>query len=221
MSARSSALELAGAALLLAACRHHVKKPEADPATFVARAKTMVKTVPVPAGVPFCQPGDLVGLTMTRRTLDTIAGAPFDDAKSPEFQTWVNPPSLDVPAARVLADSTSTPLAKRQAAAELLAAPAVIVYRIDLVNAPIALGVKDPKIGTIAGRAIKYDRTGHPTCVSLFSIQDDPKVAASIIARCDHPIVPPELAKEMRDDLTAQYLKNLPRVTSSEGSAAR
>lgn len=221
MSARSFAPELAAAALLLAACRHHVKKPEADPAIFVAHAKTMEKTVPVPAGVPFCQPGDLVGLTMTRRTLDTIAGSKFDDTKEPEYATWVNPPSLDAPAAKVLADPTSAPLAKRQAAAELLAAPAVIVYRIDLVNAPIALGVKDPKIGTIAGRAIRYDKTGHPTCVTLFSIQDDPKVAADIIARCDHPIVPPDLAKAMRDDLTAQYLKYLPRTVSSEGSAAR
>lgn len=222
MSARSSARELAAAALVLAACKHHhVKKPEADPALVVARAKIMTTHVPVPGGVPFCKPGDLVGLSLTRLTLDEIEGEKIDDQKDPELQPWVNPPQLDAPAALVLAAPTSTPLAKRQAAAELLAAPALIEYRMDLINAPIALGVKEIKIGTIAGRAIRYNRAGYPTCVSLFTIQDDPGVLQQILANADHPIIPPAVAKMMRDDLEAQYLKQAPRTVSAAGSAAQ
>lgn len=207
MSARSLLLE---ALLLVGACKH---PPEADPAKVTARAVTVAKNAPAPGAVPTCKPDDLVGATMTQRTLLELAKWKIDD--EPERADWINPAELDSAAARVLGDPAADAVAARRAAAELLAAPAWIVYRIDLVNAPMAIGVKDPKIGTVGGRVIRFDRNGTPTCVVLFTFQNTQDKSDWAIAHATRAIVEPEIARALRDDLTAQYLKLAPRARTS------
>jgi len=81
-----------------------------------------------------------------------------------------------------------------------------------MIAAPIALGVRDLKIGTIGGRLIRYDKAGAPVCVVLFTFQNDKEKSDMAIARSRAAaVVDPEVAKEMRDDLHEQYLKNAPR----------
>ena len=209
MSARSSArnlLALAGVACS-SACHH---PPEADPAQFLQIADRMVNDVPAPAAVPACKPDELVGTPMTRRTLLLIDHRKLDNIA--ELADWINPTELDAPATRGLIDPVADETARRRATAELLAAPAYLIYRLDLVGAPMALGVKDLKIGTIGGRLIRYDRTGRPTCVVLFAFQNDKDKSDQAIARSRAAaFIDPAIAKEMRDDLHAQFLLHAPR----------
>jgi hypothetical protein len=209
MSVRSSARSLLALAVVACsgACHH---PPEANPAKFLKLADRMVNDVPAPASVPACKPEELVGTPMTRRTLLLIDSRELD--KTAELSDWMNPTELDAPAARVLIDATADETARRRATAELLAAPAYLIYRLDMVAAPMALGVRDLKIGTIGGRLIRYDRTGTPTCIVLFTFQDDVAKSDSAIARSRAAaVVDPAIAKEMRDDLHAQYLVHAPR----------
>ena len=172
----------------------------------------MVNDVPAPAAVPACKPEELVGAPMTRRTLMLIDHRELENI--PELSDWMNPTELDAPAALVLSDPNADETAKRRATAELLAAPAYLVYRLDLVAAPIALGVKDLKIGTIGGRLIRYSRTGMPTCVVLFTFQNDTEKSDLAIAQARAAVViDPAISKAMRDDLHEQYLKHAPRPT--------
>jgi hypothetical protein len=101
--------------------------------------------------------------------------------------------------------------ARREAAGALLAAPGWLVYRIDMVNAPIALAVKELKIGTVGARAIRYDRAGQPVCVKLFYFQNDKAKNDWAIAKSNKAYIEPEVAKAMRDDLVDQLLKHAPR----------
>ena len=210
MSARSSRRELAALALALAACKH---APEADPAKVRELAVHMLHRIPMPAGVRDCKPDELGGVTLTERTLLQLAQQPL--TKDPELADWINPPELDAPAARVLADPNADPTAARQAAAQLLAAPSYTLYLVDMVNAPMALGVKDPKIGTISGRAVRYERSGDPTCVIVFAFQDDKQISDWSIAVSNHAVIAPEVAKALRDDLTKQYLIHAPRAAKT------
>jgi hypothetical protein len=202
------------AALAVVACgKKPPPPPEADPAKIVPIAKQMVQNVPPPAGSHDCALTELTGARLTNPTLRLIAG--FTNADDPEHADWINPSELETPAARVLADPKSDPLAARRAAAELLAAPGFVVYRIDIVNAPIALGVKDPKLGTVGARAIHYDKAGQPTCVLYFTFANDKAKSDWAISKSDRAIIDPVVAKAMRDDLREQYLKMYPRPPSS------
>jgi hypothetical protein len=199
-------LTLAGIACI-AGCRH---PREADPAAFRTIADRMATNVPAPMAVPNCKPDELAGAPMTRRTLLQIDNHQLDAI--PELSDWMNPIEFDAPAARVLADPATDESAKRRAAAEMLAAPSYLVYRLDMIAAPMALGVKDLKIGTIGGRVIRYDKTGNPVCVALFTFQNDKDKSDSAIARSRAATaIPPEIVKEMRDDLHEQYLVHAPR----------
>jgi hypothetical protein len=170
----------------------------------------MVNDVPAPAAVPACRPEELAGIPITRRTLLMLDHRELD--KSTELADWINPMELDAPAAHVLADSTADDTARHRAAAELLMAPAYLIYRVDMVAAPMAMGVRDLKIGTIGGRLIRYDKGGIPTCVVLFTFQDDKDKSDQAIARSRAAaVVDPTVAKAMRDDLKEQYLKHAPR----------
>ena len=170
----------------------------------------MVENVPAPVAVPTCKPEELIGAPMTRRTLLLIDHRELE--KIAELSDWMNPTELDAPAARVLSDPTADETAKRRATAELLAAPAYLIYRLDMVAAPMALGVKDLKIGTIGGRLIRYDKSGNPSCVVLFTFQNDKEKSDSAIARSRNAaVVDPAIAKEMRDDLHEQFLIHAPR----------
>jgi hypothetical protein len=212
MSGRSSARSAAAIALAISASacgKSHgassAAPAEADPAQVAALARTMVANAPAPAQARDCTHADLAGaLTMTHVTLLRLAGDKI--ANDPEHAAWINPPALDGDAARAMVDAPS-----RAVAAQFLAAPAYVVYRIDNVDAPLALGVKELKIGTIGARVIRYEKTGRPSCVSVFVFQDDQAVSARAIEASDKTLVDPAVAETLREDLTAQLLAHAPR----------
>lgn len=203
MSVRSSLLS----ALCLAACGKPA--PEADPGKLVALAKAMVHDEP-PPGIRECKPAELTGPTMTWPTLLRIAQVPVP--AKPEFADWINPQELDTPAARVVADPGAASTAARRAAAELLAATHLVVYEIDSVQAPIALGVKDLKRGHVDARAIRYEADGRPSCSLVFWFQNDLAKSDAAIAKSDRAVISPVVAAAMRDDLREQYLARVPKL---------
>jgi hypothetical protein len=198
-------------AVAAAACGHGATQPEADPALIQPLAAKMAADVPVPAASPKCTPADLANAPdLTYRTLRELGNMPI--APTPELADWINPAQLDAPAARVLLDPAADATAKRRAAAELLAAPAWVVHQVQLVAAPLALGVKELKIGTIGTLIVRYDRTtGKPTCTQLFSFQNTRETSDWAIRTSDTLVVDPRIQKALRDDLAAQYLKLTPR----------
>lgn len=218
MSERSSRRELAialasVAALAASACgKSGPKKPEADPAEVKKLAAKMLREVPTPAAVRECTPEDLHGgASMTWPTLTHLGGGKLPTR--PEDQDWINPTGLDAPAARTVLEPKDK-TAARQAAAELLAAPFWVVYKVDYVNAPMALGVKELKIGTVGTRIIRYEKTGLPGCVLVWFFQNDQKISDDAIAVSDKAAIDPAVAKILRDDLVNQYLKLAPRTTA-------
>ena len=204
------AVAVAAAAALAACGKKAPAKPEADPAQITTIAAKLVEHSPVPAAVRECKPEELAApITMTFRTLRELAGQ--TPGKETEQAAWINPPDLDTPAARALLEAPDK-VAKREAAATLLAAPAWIVYRVDLVNAPMALGVKELKTGTISMRIIRYDRaTTLPTCVTVFDFQNTRAKTDWAISVSNKAYIDAAVAKVLQDDLAEQYLKLLPR----------
>ena len=220
MSGRSSAHSLAGLAWLaacaaLAACGKSdsgPKKPEADPAEVGKLAALMARNVPTPAATRECTPEDLDGgAPMTFRSLMLLANHKLADR--PEDAPWVNPTQLEHPAVPTLLDDKADKTKVRQAAAELLAAPFWIAYKVDHVNAPMALGVKELKLGTVGTRVIRYEKTGVPACVQVFFFQNDKKISDDAITVSDKAAIDPAVAKILRDDLARQYIKLAPRGT--------
>lgn len=212
MSAPSSLRELALVAVALGAgaalaggCGS--KGPQGDPAKFEAVAKNMIRNVPVP-GAPECTGEQVLGgATMTMRTVLHIAKQQYEDA--PERRDFVNPPELEVPAARVLADDKASDKGRRRAAGELAAAPFYLVYMIDHVDVPMALGFKELKLGIASGRALRYDTQGNLQCVRVFHWHNDEQVSADAIAKSDKAAIDPAIAQMLRDDLKAQLLKRI------------
>ncbi len=200
--------------MLIAACGSSKQAappaPEADPAEVATRAAAMLQNAPVMGSARDCTPADLKGgLGMTQNTLLALAHKPI--AKDPEHADWINPTELDAPAARALLDQPASSPAARQAAAAWLAAPFYLVYRVDNVDAPLALGVKELKIGNVGGRVIRYEKSGQPGCVIVYNWQNDPKVSEQAIADSDKTLVDPKVEERVRADLRAQYLKVAPR----------
>jgi hypothetical protein len=212
MSARSSRHDLLviGLAATVGACGTHAPPlPEADPALVTALAGQLADNVPMPGGAPQCKDADLArGVPMTYRTLLALAGRKIVD--DPEHAAWINTPQLDAPAARALVDPAATETAKRQAAATLVSAPSWTVYRIDNVNAPIALAVKELKIGTVGARVIGYDRSRRPSCVTVFYFQNDKAKSDWALAQSDRALIDPAVAQAMKDDLVVQLLAHAP-----------
>jgi uncharacterized membrane protein YbaN (DUF454 family) len=206
--------------LALAGCGKKAKAPEADPAQVTTIAKQMVKSFPGP-GAKECDGKDVVGgATFTATTFFTIAGSTFDKAK-PEYQEYVNPHELDSPAARTLVDDKATPQQKRQAAAELLSAPFYLVYHVDLVNAPMALAVKELKRGTVGARAVRFDKQGMAQCVRVFYFQNDKALNEEMIKKSDKAVIDPAVAQALRDDLRVQMLKRVPSLTQPQPEGER
>jgi hypothetical protein len=216
MSARSSTCS-ALAAIAIAACGKSSGAPaqaqapaEADPAKVVALAQTMLANPPAPAAVRDCGHQDLAGgLTLTQPTLLAIAGKPI--ANDTEHASWINPSELDAPAARAVVDAHGKSPADRQAAAPFLAAPFYVVYRVDMVDAPLAIAHKELKRGTVSARVIRYERTGLPSCATVFYFQNTKQVSDDAIARSDKTLVDPAVVEMVRKDLYAQYLASAPR----------
>jgi hypothetical protein len=210
MWARSSLLSLA----LLVACKGTPKQapPEADPARVKALAAKIAANVPAPQATRPCHAADYTGLpTLTFRTVLQLGNATYtDDA---EHADWINPPELESQATHDLLGSDAT--TQRRGAAALLSAPAWMIYKIDMVNAPMALGMKELKTGTIGARAIRFStKTGLPECVEIFYFQNDPKVSDLAISKSDRAIIDPAIAKMLRDDLHAQYIAHAPKAAA-------
>lgn len=188
---------------MVAACGKGASKPEADPAKVEALAKVMLQNTPAPAGAPTCTQEHLgKGATLTATTLVRLAKEPVSDR--PERELWVNPPDLDAPAARTLLDPAASDTARRQAAAEFLAAEGYVVFRPDMVNVPMALGVKELKRGALGMRAVAYDKAGAATCVLVFTVQNDRKLSEWAMMKSDRAHIDPEIAQKLREDLTEQ-----------------
>jgi len=196
----------------VAACRSTPKQPEADPALVKALAAKMAQNMPAPQVARPCQPKDYVGLpTLTYRTLLQLADLPIK--ADPDHSEWINPPQLESP---IVHDLTGTDVtAQRRATALMMGVPAWVIYKVDLVNAPMALGIKELKIGTIGGRAIRFGRNGLPECVEIFYFQNDQKVSDDAISKSDRAIIDPAIAKILRDDLAQQYLMHAPRAPAA------
>jgi len=217
MSARSS---LRSALVLAVVGCGGKSAPEADPAAVTELATKLMRNEPSIGSVRMCEEAELVGAfrmsEVTVRKLTKKLRIPDD----PEHADWMNPPEIDMPQARVLVDPKAELQEQRRAAAAVLAAPFYLVYRIDNVNAPIAVGLKDPKIGTVTARAIRYDTQARPICVRVFAFQNDRAKHDWAKSQVESaPTVDPAVAEAMRDDLREQYLMwglPMPRTTTNK-----
>ncbi len=211
MSARSFAHRSSpalGIVLALVACGG-TSKPEADPKKVQELANTMANNPPPFAGMRACQSEDYRLPAMTQPTLLKVAHQ--EVPATAERLPWMNPPEVDVPYARVLIDSTDEKL-RRQAAAEFLAAKGYMVWRVDMLDVPLALEIKELKRGAVGIRAIGYDMTGNPVCVKQFTVQNDKAVSESAMQRTDKARVDPKIAQELRDDLKVQLLAKIEQL---------
>ena len=206
MSGRSFTRSVLLIAALGACSAQHI--PEADPARLVPIMKSMDKNTPTPGGAPTCTPDQMIGgATMTQVTLLKIASEPANPGA--EREDWINPAELDSPAARELIDPAVDETTKRQAAYELLSAPFFLVYRIDLVDAPMAIGVKDLKRGTVGARALRYDRQGNIVCLKLLTFQNTLKTSDWAILKSNLAVMDPKIVAALQDDLRDQLLKHV------------
>ncbi|MDX2094270.1 MAG: hypothetical protein SFX73_40950 [Kofleriaceae bacterium] len=183
------------------------KVPEADPAKATARAKAMAENPPAPAGVPTCTGAELKdGLKLSWRSLLLLAKDTLRDV--PERAEWSNPVALDAPAVRTLLDDTADETARRRAAAAFLGAPALVVYRIDMVDIPIALMVKELKRGFVGVRAIRYVK-GEPTCIKVFNVQNDKAKSEWAMDQSNKAAIDPKIAEALREDYQVQLFATI------------
>jgi len=218
MSGRSS-LPSALVALAIAGCGHP-KKPERDPAEVQKLAKHMVDYSPLQGSARPCKVEEVTGgMTLTHLSLLRLGRVKYP--ADPEHADWINPSELDAPAVRLLLDPDADEVVQRQAAAMLLAAPFLVVYRVDLVASPFALGVKEPRTGFVYARAIRYTTAGHAECAFVMAVHDKPAVADDAIEKAGRVSsgVPADVIKMMQDDLRAQYIDYalpVPRTSAGE-----
>lgn len=208
MLARSSVRDLGVVLCVAAAACSTSHKPEADPARVATLMKTVDRNAPGPGDVPDCAPDQMIGgATLTQVTMLKLAGLPPNPGF--EREDWINPPELDSPAARELIDPNLDDTTKRQAAYELLSAPFFLVYRIDLVDAPMAVGIKDLRRGVIGMRALRFDRQGKAECVKILSFQSSLDKSDWAIVKSNLAVIDPRVAKALRDDLHDLLLKHV------------
>lgn len=201
MSARSSARSLILVAL--AACGS--KAPDGDPKKVEKLATSMLKNVPFPAAVKDCTDADFAGTyPLTERTVVKLSKQAIP--AEPEYAEWVSPAEVDFPSTFQLADDNAAESNKRTAAGELLAAKGFVLYHVDIVDIPIAVGIKELKRGYAGYRAIRYDHTGKPTCVKVFVVKNSKKVAEWAQDQVEKSaLVPPEVQRAVQDDFRVQY----------------
>ncbi len=204
MSARSFARN--GSLLLVALAACGSKKPEADPAKVAALATVIANNPPPFAGVRKCVAADFQQPSMSQVTLLRLAKQ--EVPATHERLPWMNPPEIDVPFARVLVDSTDEKQ-RRQAAAELLAAKGFLIIRVDMLDVPLALEMKELKRGAVGIRAIGYDPAGTVTCVTQFTVQNDKEKSEWAMKTSTTARVDPAVAQALRDDLKVQLLATL------------
>jgi hypothetical protein len=208
MSARSSVRDLGVLTCVAAAACSTAHKPEADPARVATLMTAVDKNTPGPGDVPDCTPEQMIGgATLTQVTVLKLAGVPARPGF--EREDWLNPPELDSPATRELIDPNVDETTKRQAAYELLSAPFFLVYRIDLVDAPMAVGIKDLRRGVIGMRALRFDRAGKSVCVKVLTFQNSLDKSDWAIVKSNLAVMDPRVAKALRDDLHDLLLKHV------------
>jgi hypothetical protein len=196
------------AVLSLGAACDSSHKPEADPARVQTLAKAMDKNSPgIGVGRP-CLPEELVGgATMTQLALLKLADNHINPG--PEREPWTNPPELDSPAVHEILDENVDETTKRQAAYELLSAPFFVVYRADLVDAPMAIKVKELKRGTVGYRVIRYNQKGGLDCDNVLMVQNSKGKSDEAIVKSNLAVMDPEVSAGLRDDLKAELLKRV------------
>jgi hypothetical protein len=202
MSERSSRRDVVILVIALAGCGGTKAKPapEADPAEATKLAAAIEKATPFPAQVPDCKPEHYTdALSLTRRTLLQIAN--LEITKDPEVDDHINPTELDHPSLRALADPATPMQARRQAAAIMLGAKRIFLYRADVHNAPLAYGINELKRGHVAMRGIVFEK-GKPICVTVFSVKNTKKVSEAAMDEVERSAgVTPEISRKLREDL--------------------
>jgi hypothetical protein len=203
--------------LLAAACGGEKKKKEPpkleiDPAKVQPYAMQIYEGAPSMGSVRACTAADFPpgGMAMTQVSLRKLAGKKPDDEST--HHVWVNPPEVDDPVVRLLVDPPAgiDPHLIRQAAWQFLKAPYYIVYRVDNVNAPMALGIRELIRGTVEARVLRHETNGVATCSKLVYFQNDKAKSDAAIAQSDRTLLDPVVIKQMQDDLHDQYLKKVP-----------
>jgi len=208
MSARSFVPNLGIALAALATACTATHKPEADPDRLTPIMAAMDKNTPAPGAAPVCTPDQMIGgATMTQVTLLKIAHEPANIG--PSRDDWINPAELDSPAARELIDPNIDETTKRQAAYELLSAPFYLVYRIDIVDAPMAIGVKDLKRGTVGARVFRFDRKGDIVCAKVLTFQNTLAKSDWAILKSNLAVMDPKISEALRDDLRSELLRHV------------
>ena len=149
---RDDHLRVASAWLLaaLAACESTPKQPEADPAHVKALATKMAQNTPAPQAARACQPNRPTSAcpTLTDRTLLQLADLPIK--ADPEHADWIEPAAaLESPTVHELTGTDSARPPRRRH--RCWACRPGSSTRSTWSNAPMALGIKELKIGTIGG----------------------------------------------------------------------
>jgi hypothetical protein len=206
MSARSSACSVAFLAIALAGCK---KQPEADPEQVRKLADRLLRITPPLAGTRACTEADYEMPAMSLVTAIELARETMPDR--PEFERWINPPEIDAPAFHTILDSKDT-TEQRRAAYQLLHAKGYIVYRVDMVNVPLALEVKELKRGAVGVRAVGFDKQDNVICVRNFTVQNDNDKSEWAMKITTRATVDPMVAKALRDDLTVQIKERISEI---------
>ena len=219
MSGRSSRLRDLALLLVVAACgggggKQEPAKPEFDPAKVLPYAKAIYANAPSMGSARPCTDADFQGggMAMTQNSLRTLVGVPPD--KEAYHLTWINPPEVEDPVVRLLVapPAGTDPHLIRQAAWQFVKAPFYIVYRVDNVNAPMALGIKELIRGTVEVRIFRQERDGTATCSRTVYFQNDKAKSDAAIDASDKTNLDPAVVKAMQDDLHEQFLKKIPVV---------
>ena len=211
MSARSSLHSVL--VLAVAACSSKKGPPEADPAEVKARAQLMIKNTPAPVAAPNCTVEQLNAPGVTARSL--ILLAENEVPTTPERLEWINPSELDDPSVRAFLEAKDDD-AKRQAAAAVLAHKAWLVVRSEMIDVPLAIGVKELKRGAVGMRAIGYDGAGNVTCITVFSFKNDKAVSEWAMEQSDKAEVDPAIAKALQQDLKTRLVAKVAAIRSGD-----
>ncbi len=211
MSGRSSlrSVGLVALAGLAASSACTKKAPEADPDQVSALADRLLRIMPPLAGVRACVEADYELPALSLVTAIELAKETMPDR--PEFERWINPPEIDAPAFRTVLTSKNE-TERRRAAHQLLGAKGYIVYRVDMVNVPLALEVKELKRGAVGVRAVGIDRSDKVFCVRNFTVQNDKEKSEWAMKMTTLPTVDPMVAKALRDDLTFQMKERISEI---------
>lgn len=205
MSARSSAPSWILVALATVPAGCGSKGPDGDPKKVETLAASMLRNIPFPAAVKDCTDADFAGTyPLTERTVVKMSKQPIPP--EPEYASWVNPSEVDFPSVFQLADDNAPESSKRKAAGELLAAKAFVMFHVDIVDIPIAVGIKELKRGYAGFRAIRYDHSGQATCVRVFVVKNSKKVAEWAQDQVEKSaLVDPKVQTAVQDDFRVQY----------------